>query len=294
MSPEKIATNAPETINIQTLPDNVPPEQHLEREAFIGKVPRDVVALKWDYPSRYQLNWHSHGRNQLLYPSTGVITVLTDTSIHVVSPDNALFIPAGIRHAVKMRGTVEMRSLFLTQCALPNTAKSCGLVHISPMLREMLRHAPDLPKGYDCEGPDGRLMSVILEQIDLSPANEIHLPKPKDPFLLQMEQHLLVCPDDQKNLEDWATVLGTSSRTLARRFNNDINMTYRDWRLRIRLMAAVEHLAAGASISATAHQVGFNSESAFIDRFKKATGLTPRRYFQQNLSLNTLINENQP
>ena len=44
MSPEKIATNAPETINIQTLPDNVPPEQHLEREAFIGKVPRDVVS----------------------------------------------------------------------------------------------------------------------------------------------------------------------------------------------------------------------------------------------------------
>ena len=280
MSPKKIAPNAPKTIDNRTLLENIPPEQQQKREAFIGQTQRDVVAMMWDYPSGYHLNWHTHSRHQLLYPSTGVITVITETSVWVVTPDKALWIPSGTRHAVKTSGSVEMRSLFLNPFVLPNEIQTCGLVNISPMLREMLRHVVNLPTGYDCEGPDGRLINVILEQIDLSPDRRIKLPKPEDPFLIKMEQHLLNHPDDSRSLEDWAKELGASSRTLARRIKDDIHISFRDWRLKLRLLAAIEHLAAGQPVAYTAHAVGFSSESAFIDRFKKATGLTPGRYFK--------------
>ncbi|WP_087113224.1 helix-turn-helix domain-containing protein [Parendozoicomonas haliclonae] len=33
-----------------------------------------------------------------------------------------------------------------------------------------------------------------------------------------------------------------------------------------------------SGVSVTAYAVGFNSESAFIERFKQATGMTPGRY----------------
>ncbi len=142
----------------------------------------------------------------------------------------------------------------------------------------MLRHAANIPKDYDEAGPDGRLISVIIDQLSFANTPVINLPLPSDPRIQKIERDLIENPADNRNLEAFAEDLCISTRTLSRAFQLDINMPFRDWRNRLRLVAALRLLALGESVATTALSVGFSSESAFIERFKQAMGITPGRY----------------
>jgi quercetin dioxygenase-like cupin family protein len=72
--------------------------------------PRDVVITGNDYAAHFVLPRHAHRRGQLLYATTGVVTVITDGGSWVVPPRRALWIPAEVAHEVRMSGAVSTRS----------------------------------------------------------------------------------------------------------------------------------------------------------------------------------------
>ncbi|MCT7355851.1 helix-turn-helix domain-containing protein [Streptomyces sp. 15-116A] len=80
-------------------------------------------------------------------------------------------------------------------------------------------------------------------------------------------------------LADIATRAGTSTRTLIRRFRDHTGATPLQWlhRARIRqaqhLLETTEH-----SVERIGAQVGFGSPTAFRDRFKRTTGVSPQTY----------------
>ncbi|MEV8591394.1 helix-turn-helix domain-containing protein [Streptomyces sp. NPDC052012] len=80
-------------------------------------------------------------------------------------------------------------------------------------------------------------------------------------------------------LADIATQAGTSTRTLIRRFRDHTGATPLQWlhRARIRqaqhLLETTEH-----SVERIGAQVGFGSPTAFRDRFKRTTGVSPQTY----------------
>jgi AraC-like DNA-binding protein len=71
---------------------------------------------------------------------------------------------------------------------------------------------------------------------------------------------------------------GTSERTLARLFRAEFGMTYPQWRTSTRLFHAMVALAAGATVTETAHRCGWATTSAFIDTFRRTMGQTPGSY----------------
>lgn len=76
-------------------------------------------------------------------------------------------------------------------------------------------------------------------------------------------------------VEQWAARAFSSPRTLRRDFVADTGLTFEQWRLRNRLTAAVEFLAAGYDVDQTAARVGFVSRNGFTRAFKQQYGLTP-------------------
>lgn len=56
----------------------------------------------------------------------------------------------------------------------------------------------------------------------------------------------------------------------------DTGLTFEQWRLRNRLIAAVEFLAAGYDVDQTVARVGFVSRNGFTRAFQQQYGLTPR------------------
>ena len=60
----------------------------------ITSIPRSVVAMAKDFPNGHLIPFHQHARSQLLYASSGVMTVTTANGIWVVPPLRAVWIPA--------------------------------------------------------------------------------------------------------------------------------------------------------------------------------------------------------
>ena len=79
--------------------------------------------------------------------------------------------------------------------------------------------------------------------------------------------------------EDVAREVGLAPRSLARRFEDESGMTWRAVLRRMRVLRAIEELAAGEdSVTTIAHTVGYTSLSAFNAGFRDLTGRTPTQY----------------
>lgn len=123
--------------------------------------------------------------------------------------------------------------------------------------------------------------AVILDEIRSLPVESFGLPLPRDPRLLRIARALITEPADARDLERWAEWAAISSRTLSRRFVEETGFSFTAWRQRARLMRSLEMLAAGASVTAVALDLGYATASAFIALFRRTFGETPASYRQR-------------
>jgi len=56
-------------------------------------------------------------------------------------------------------------------------------------------------------------------------------------------------------------------------------MSFGAWRQQVRLLRALELLAAGEAVTGVAFDLGYESPSAFIAMFRRNLGASPTRYF---------------
>jgi AraC-like DNA-binding protein len=73
--------------------------------------------------------------------------------------------------------------------------------------------------------------------------------------------------------------VGLVPRSLARRFEAELGMPWRSVLRRMRVLQAIERLAADDTpVTTIAHEVGYGSLSAFNSAFRELTGATPTDY----------------
>ncbi|HIE9544992.1 helix-turn-helix domain-containing protein [Klebsiella variicola] len=94
-----------------------------------------------------------------------------------------------------------------------------------------------------------------------------------------MAETLFTDPGDRATLQQWASRLATSARSLARMVQSETGMSFGRWRQQLNLMIALNHLAEGRSVQNVAGTLGYDSVSAFITMFRKALGKSPTQYF---------------
>jgi len=255
----------------------VPP--YAGRAALLDDVPRPLIARATDYPDGHVIDAHWHPRAQLLYARSGIMTVTTTDGVFVVPPQRAVLVPARLVHEVRAAGRLEMRSLYIDQEAVPGLPQSCCVVNVTPLLRELILAAIELPPLYPLGGREERIAALILDEIGSSSTAPLHLPEPRDPRLRRIAAALRADPADGRTLFDWGREVGASARTLARRFQAETGLSFGQWRQQARLLEALVRLAGGASVTAAAFDLGYDSPSAFIAMFRRALGATPGRYF---------------
>jgi AraC-like DNA-binding protein len=244
-------------------------------------VARPVVCLARDYPAGHAIAPARHVRAQLIYASRGVMTVNAPQGAWVLPPQRAVWVPAGTPHWTVTASALSMRTLYIDRAAVPGLPAACRVVTVSPLLRELIGAVTRLPARYDEAGPAGRLVAVLLDEIRTLPVAPLHLPLPRDPRLAAIAEALRAAPGDNRTLAAWGARVGASSRTLARRFLAETGLTFRAWRQQVRLLAALERLAAGEPVTAVALELGYESPSAFAAMFRRALGTSPGRYFRQ-------------
>ncbi|WP_081944334.1 AraC family transcriptional regulator [Thalassospira australica] len=244
------------------------------------ELPRAVYVRVSDMPAGHHVATHSHDWNQLLYAIEGTMTVVTEAGMWIVPPQRAVWVPPHTQHAVGCTGFTRARHLYIGRDVATNLPDQCMVLEVSPLLRELIRAATEIPIDYDEDGEEGRLIRVLLDQIKAPDQDKLHLPAPKDARLSRICDHLQGDPADNRTLDDWATICGASSRTLARLFQRETGMPFREWRQKLRLLYALEKLAHDRPVTEIALDLGYENPSAFIAMFRKATGRTPGGYFR--------------
>jgi len=247
----------------------------------IGGVPRPIVALAKEFPSGHLIPYHRHSRAQLLYASSGVMTVKTHKGIWVVPPLRAVWIPAHTRHQIEIFGRLSMRTLYIDPTFFAGPSAGCCVLAVPPLLKELILHAISLPRLYPLGGPEERLLMVILDQIRSMRIAPLELPIPEDVRLKKIYKRLSSNPGNNRTLEDWGKIVGATGRTLARHFRLETGMSFGQWRQQIRILEALKRLGMKEPVTTVAIDLGYDSPSAFISMFKKALGKTPGQYFTE-------------
>lgn len=250
-----------------------------EKKTDIHQTPRPIVTMAKTFQTGHQIAFHAHDRSQLLYASSGVMSVRTRSGIWIVPPLRAVWIPAQTKHQISISGQLSMKTLYIDVAFFSGPSDGCCVIAVSPLLRELIRHAMAMPRLYPLDGPEARLLAVILDQIKSMQIDPLTLPIPEDPRLKKLYKHISLNPGDGRTLEAWGKVVGATGRTLARRFRLETGLSFGQWRQQIRILEALKLLAMGDSVTTVATELGYASTSAFISMFKKALGGTPRRYF---------------
>lgn len=241
----------------------------------LSGLPRPVYARAEQMRRRAATVAHAHGWVQFSYASSGVLQVQTQGGLFIAPPQWAILIPPGLEHRVVNAPHTSIRSLYIATSAMQPLGADCVVLEVAPLLREMIRHFATLPVEYDVQGADGRFVQVLLDLIHAAPQAALQLPWPGDARLHALCRQLLEAPDTPQQLSDWARQLAVSERTLGRLFQKQTQMSFRQWRQRARLLAALPQLQTPQSVTEVALACGYDSTSAFIAAFRRLFGATP-------------------
>jgi AraC-like DNA-binding protein/quercetin dioxygenase-like cupin family protein len=240
----------------------------------------EITTLVYDYQPGHVVLWHFHDWDQLVYASSGVMTVRTEEGSWIVPTLRAVWIPAGTAHQIRMSGRVSMRTLYLKPRLTNRLPRRCEVVNVSSLLRELILHACQTPALARTQSTQANLIGTILDQLQAAETIPLQLPELADQRSIRVARIIIEDPSDQRPLGQLCKKAGASKRTIERLFRAETRMTFGKWRQQLRLMHALRLLAEGNKITQIALDSGYSTTSAFTSMFRKSLGTTPSRYFR--------------
>lgn len=242
------------------------------------KPPRPLTVRAQSIPARHSFPDHAHAWHQVVYAISGVLAVAVEGQSFVISPEQAVWLPTGLRHRVGSLLGADFRSLWLAEEVGRGLPAEPTVFGVSPLLRALIVEVAAIEGKHDPDGYADRLGRLILDQLRRAPPLAGALPWPRSDALRSLCEALYADPADPRDPAAWGRALGMSERTLARRFEAELGMSLRSWRRRLRLFKAIELMGGGLSVTRTAMELGYGSASAFVYAFRSGIGCSPQAY----------------
>ena len=251
----------------------------IPERALYAESHRAVVPLSSKYAKGHRIAPHWHARAQLVFASRGTLTVRTERRAWIVPRSRALWVPAQTVHEVQMFGEVEMRSLYVKTTSAAGMPVSCAVLEVTPLLRELVLRASELPSEYDESGDDGLLMQLLIAEMRRVPRCALELPLAESADLRALCERILAELAAGSAGSDHGGEAGMSSRTLYRRFRKETGISFARWKQQARVLEAIRRIGEGSSVTAVAIDLGYESASAFSTMFRRSLGVPPRAFF---------------
>ncbi|WP_437758379.1 AraC family transcriptional regulator [Sorangium sp. So ce1389] len=227
---------------------------------------------------------HAHRESQLVYLVRGELICEASSALWIVPPQSALWIPASVTHRIRARAPLEGYGVFVEPGAAPNLPQDCCAVSVTPLFRELLLRLATRPALYDLEGPDARLVGVLLDELATVSIEKHRLPMPSDPRLRRLVDAMTADPAIGVTTKTWAKRIGVSERTLNRLLVEETGLSFGRWRQQLHIILAIQKLSRGAAVQSVALDLGYESASSFVTMFRKALGTSPARYMASRLT----------
>lgn len=212
---------------------------------------------------------------ELNYAIQGVAEISVEGVTYLSPPQYALWIPPGFEHDAITRQDIRYVSIYVGPDFCSELPQQPCTLDVSSVLKAVVAdfelrgvHHPRTPQ-------DMRLAMVIIDQIGAAPRFDRYLPTTDDPILAPVLARLQHNPGDTRSLSEWAHSVGVTERTLARRCQQQLGLSFNHWRLRLRLLTALALIEEGEAIHRIARRLGYSTPSAFIAMFQRLTGQNP-------------------
>lgn len=237
-------------------------------------VPASFLLTTGVYEPVEMTRWlpHSHEEHELIWSERGLVTMFVDDRLWTVPPGMGLWIPRGVVHEGSVEGNVAFRATFFTPETWTRGWTQPVAVKVNTAVQQLLVHLArtGMPRDERL-----RAQQVCIDMLTLAETFDIDVPIPRDPRMRALVDSVLADPSDDRSLEQWASRLNLSSRTITRAFSAELAMSFAQWRRLVRMRSALGLLADGMSVSAVARRVGYGATSAFVAAFRTVVGCTP-------------------
>jgi len=220
-------------------------------------------------------------RHYLLYALSGTLRLEAQGLRWTLPPARAALIAAGHPIQITHLTSLTSASVLFAPDFMPAPRQAISVFDLSPLARELIGECRSW-------GPDTVLSPYARRLFDALAVVALKLAETPSPFVLPipsspaLERALSLTEAEAGGHPSFAGIArasGQSTRALARRFADEMGMTWRQALRRLRLMRAVEALATSDSpVTEVALSVGYNSLSAFNAAFRDLVGMSPTDY----------------
>jgi AraC-like DNA-binding protein len=225
-----------------------------------------------------ELGRHAHAWGQLITAASGVMTVWTEAGSWVAPPHWAIWVPDGVRHAIRFTGETTLLTLYVRPGWGRDPPAGCQVVAAGPLLRALIQRATEIGMLDERDPIHRSVARLILEELTVRKTAPFELPAPASDDARRAAE-LMTRGEDPDSTAELARRVGTSTRTLERRFLAETGLTLAAWRRQARLQGALRDLASGRPVKQAAATAGYATPSAFVSAFRSAFGASPGRYF---------------
>ncbi|MCR4266691.1 helix-turn-helix transcriptional regulator [Nitratireductor sp. ZSWI3] len=251
-----------------------------QRRAWLERAKGTLVVGEIIQSTGFSVSPHRHSRSQLLHARSGVVLVRTVFGHWLVPAGHAIWIPAGVEHAVEMLADVRLQSVYVLPEAIEGLPTALRVISMTALMRSLLEEVVQLPHESRPTGRNALLYNLILHEIPRLPALPLGLPFPVDKRLVGLCRRFLAAPSSRVTIDAWARELGMSRRTFTRKFQQETGVSLSLWRQQASLFAALPRLTDGESVTNVALDLGYESVAAFTTMFKRMLGASPRSYLR--------------
>ena len=250
----------------------------LEVPLYSPQLPAPIMFRSAYVPAQGLYPQHQHAWGEFVYSFSGVMEVKVADHHYLAPPHYGIWLPPDLEHVGLNRMEAHHCSLYVGRpdcVGLPDTP--CALT-VSPLVRALLEHLRQQRPDELATPENARLLQVLLDQLVKAPRAGSYLPSSEDPALGAVLSILQAQPGDNRTLPELARAAHTTERTLMRRAQRDLGMSFAEWRQRLRVVKAMPLLESGQTVETIALDLGYGSASSFISMFKRLVGTTPDEY----------------
>lgn len=246
--------------------------------AYDPKPSASIATLAYEYPPGFQVGEHAHGSDQVLYATRGVMEIASGQSFWLIPPHFAVWIPARTPHRIRMPGAVSMRTLYLRRGLAPRLPRACTVLHVTPLLRELIVETVRLGQLRSRNRLHCALRDLLLSCLERASPIPTVVTLPQDHRAAAVAQAAMARQAGNPSLRSLCAGVGASVRTIERAFRRDVGTDFETWRRQVRLVKAVELLVGGCAVKQVAFEVGYRQPSAFVEMFRRTFGTTPKAW----------------
>ncbi|MFM2479923.1 AraC family transcriptional regulator [Celerinatantimonas sp. YJH-8] len=223
---------------------------------------------------------HSHPRAQLVWSNQGIMKVTVPGAQWLVPPSHAIWVPGGMEHEMTANTEVLTCFIFVDQRASDSMPNRCTVLHMTPLMQQLLIHFLNLSTPHGSKQRLQRLSWVIMDELAELDETPLDLPDGQSERFKPITHYLVQNQTKNPTLSQLASEFALGDRTLERLFKKETGLTFSEWNQRLKFIRAIELLNEHKSSFEIAAQLGYRSASAFTAAFKKQFGTTPQLYMK--------------